>query len=252
MFIFLHIGFFQNPCETLLAVECPPGKRWVPMLCQCVPDLAKCVPPRCPVHPYSPRCLVYREDAAGCPTCTCECDELSQICPVNCPRGVDIISKPNGCRECKCKEAKTCPEILPCEKQCPFGHTETVDMDGCLSCTCRTRSISRRKLCLPVLCSHMCPYGTLPDTNGCPTCSCKPKPVCPVLSCDNFCANGRAQDSNGCEVSCDCRPACGLLVCGAHNNCPNGAKLDSSGCPTCRCKNPPVGRKIQILDKLYR
>ncbi|KAK3753182.1 hypothetical protein RRG08_024456 [Elysia crispata] len=249
LFALIHITdarFLPIPCFSLLGFECPGGRRWDPGLCQCVPDRLKCVVPMCPVRPHSSRCMIYKLDFTGCPTCSCECDELSQICPINCPRGVEMISRPNGCKECKCRDPKICKRIL-CENRCPFGHLE--DVDGCPTCSCK----SRRNLCPPVLCSQMCPYGTIKDTNGCPTCICKPKPICATLFCDNFCANGRKQDSNGCEVSCECKPIRLALICprlACEKHCPNGTNLDNKGCPTCSCKNHPVAHNVLILEQL--
>ena len=241
-------GVVSNGWLSYLRLPCPGREGWEPVLCQSVPLSPKCTPPRCPLRPHSPRCLVYGTDPWGCPTCACECDEMSQICPVNCPSGTQMVTKSNECKECRCRPFKLCRR-LQCENQCPFGRSQ--DLDGCPICACRTR----RQFCSPVLCPQVCPYGTFTDTDDCPTCMCKPKPVCSILACDNFCANGREQDSNGCDVSCQCNPirsvqahACSQLTCAGSIRCTNGAELDSNGCPTCRCKLRSVGGNVQILD----
>ncbi|RUS88565.1 hypothetical protein EGW08_003665 [Elysia chlorotica] len=221
--------FSSMLCILKMRSKCAVGEMWDPKSCACVSERTKCQYPRCPVRSYSARCIVYRKDSNGCPTCDCECDELSQICPVNCPNGIEILTRHSGCKECMCRP-NICNPIV-CENVCPFGRA--VDIKGCQTCRCKPK----RLLCPPVMCGEMCPYGTFEDTNNCPTCVCKPKPICPILSCDTFCPNGRLLDSNGCD-RCACKPvqrrSCPLRACPAL--CLNGHQLDEHGCPTCKCK----------------
>ena len=219
-------------CILKMPSKCAVGEVWDYKSCACLSDRVKCRPPSCPLRYYSARCIVYRKDPNGCQTCDCECDELSQICPVNCPNGTEILTRQNGCKECICKP-NICNPVL-CENVCPFGRME--DSNGCQTCRCKPK----RHVCPPVMCGQMCPYGTFEDTNNCPTCICKPKPICPILSCDSFCPNGRMLDSNGCD-KCPCKPVrpshrdrCPPRACSTR--CPNGSERERNGCPTCKCK----------------
>ena len=241
--VFFHAGIlpmciFQSTCNV--------GERFDYHSCTCVPESAKCAPRECPLHKLSPRCIVYKKDSNGCQICDCECDELKQICPVNCPNGTEIITRPNGCKECKCRD-NICG-LTQCDNICPYGRVK--DNNGCQTCSCKPR----RHVCPPVMCGEMCPYGTFDDTNSCPTCVCKPKPVCPVLSCDNFCPSGRELYSNGCD-KCICKPIrrtegkrCPQLACS--KRCLNGKELDRNGCPTCTCKTTLLWRKITSIDQV--
>lgn len=248
LFIFLFSSFiaasgaqfFSLLCVLGVPSKCSLRETWDPQSCSCVPDLTKCPPPHCPLRSYSSRCLVYKKDFKGCQTCECECDELSQICPVNCPNGTEMVTRPNFCKECLCRRNICKP--AHCENRCPFGYKR--DRNGCETCKCNTK----RHTCPTMMCMKMCPYGTFEDTNNCPTCVCKPKPICPLLSCDNFCPSGREVDSNGCDT-CTCnqlfptnRIGCLTLSCPAR--CRNGYQLDSRGCSTCKCKPNFVWQQI--------
>ncbi|GFO18912.1 cysteine-rich motor neuron 1 protein [Plakobranchus ocellatus] len=235
---------FSLLCFSRFQPKCPHGEKWDAELCECapIPELAPawCSPPRCPLLYLAPRCIVFRKDSSGCPTCDCECDELRQICPVNCPSGTEVVSSPNGCKVCKCRP-NICRQ-LKCDNYCPFDRVR--DSQGCPTCTCKPR----RHLCPPVMCKQMCPYGTYEDTNNCPTCICKPKPICPILSCDNFCPSGREQDSNGCDV-CKCKPIGPISKCPpvCEIYCQNGNVLDRNGCPTCKCIRDSPETQHRIL-----
>eukprot|EP00045_Choanoeca_perplexa_P017706 m.262848 g.262848 ORF g.262848 m.262848 type:complete len:1349 (-) comp17610_c0_seq3:1586-5632(-) len=136
---------------------------------------------------------------------------------------------------CKPYTCHLCPQ-LRC-MACPFGSVP--DANGCDTCTClpAPSTTAEPHFCEPLTCRLDCDYGMKQDAYNCSICECNPKPKCDELSCDLACDNGFVKGEDGCDV-CRCQPKCSELNCG-DVACEHGSFLDDKDCPTCRCKPAP-------------
>lgn len=218
--------------------------------CQCDPALCgnggECqVDIDCPQIKIA--CQLCADGTEACPRSTCnggKCEVVLPTCP---PK--------------ECEKNEQCPQPdAPClacadgscagyQGVCKDGHC-AVEKTECPPATCKEPT-----MCPPILCLVACPYGSIPDANGCETCNCRketdPKPVpvpglCapPIDSCitcsdgSQKCAEAHCVDG-ACKVS---YPSCSPPPqCTRNDQCPQlgiACKLcldGSTACPSSWC-----------------
>jgi hypothetical protein len=167
------------------------------------------------------------------------------------------VVDPNGCPTCACNPPPAacaideCPPPPPyAQPLCPDGKVVppacTRSRDGTCAWTPPTCSV----ICPAIACPQQpCPYGSIPDANGCPTCGCNPPPpACTTQECGpgpkspNFlCPDGsiagpvcgRAADGTCGWTIVSCPIVCPAIAC--LRACPLGSRKDANGCDTCDC-----------------
>lgn len=168
------------------------------------------------------------------------------MCKMYCEFG-NVVDE-NGCQRCACNPNPNPPKCT-CGSSCELraGTKGICARDG--ACVDGTLvKFTCEKVCPQLMCMMYCPFGTLVDADGCPSCSCKPDPT-PCV-CGQSCAltsneKGVCQPDGSCgvELKAHCQPACDGLMCKMF--CPYGNVISTNGCPSCQCNPAPVTEKCR-------
>lgn len=114
--------------------------------------------------------LIYQ----GCNTCKCACPSVT--CTNNCTTGLKIDE--NGCPTCTCQDDDV-PRIvdgctpMKCNRYCKYGFER--DLAGCQLCSCNRCPIHT--------CRMFCMYGFKKNNDGCDVCECDWTPVSENIPC---------------------------------------------------------------------
>lgn len=152
----------------------PEGDCACPAICELLAD-GTCRPCECDQPPPTFECRPKRPDECSA------LDEEACLADQRC----EPLYQAAACFRAPPAEDPCDPSIAGCEVPEPPPCQREIEFAGCQE---------RPVTCGPV-CEIYCPYGNVPDANGCPTCACNPPPT----GCENL-------DEVQCIEHPDCRP----------------------------------------------